>query len=34
MIKHFNQDKIVAEKTIEELEALSNLVDEEINKSS
>ena len=34
MIKHFNQDKIVAEKTIEELEALRNLVDEEINKSS
>ncbi len=34
MIKHFNQDKIVAEKTIEELEALRDQLEENSNKSS
>jgi len=34
MIKHFNQDKIVALKTIEELEALRDQLEENSNKSS
>jgi len=34
MIRHSSQDKIVAEKTIEELEALRDQLEENSNKSS